>query len=1224
MKEFLQKARISPLHTHTVYSVLDGASTIDEYIDWCKKTGAPGLGITDHGWAIGALELVTKCNKAGVTPLPGVEFYIAPDADYQAPQGTKVPGYMHLTAWAINETGYRNLIKLASISWSPGVLESGPRKKDGTPMARVMEMWGGRQQKPRITFDELFAHNEGLVLGSGCLVGTLSRLMLMGDFQGAERNLSRLLEVFKGRLWMEVMPHACAFDYSREKRSFEANAPLSFHECVDFDPSGKRQVAVNNQIIKLARKHGLPLLMTVDSHFVKPEQKKLQDVLLSSSDGGWTFYESYHMLDTVQCAESWAKLHGWDSEQKKIFQEAIEQNDVIVSLAQGMKIEDPFRQPEPEFPSDLIDLSKNDPGAARKAMLMRAVMKHGRMQWDNPMYVERLQKEIDVICDNGILDFSDYFIFLESEISWGTDHSIFFAPGRGSAAGSLLAYCLKITHLNPIEWNLPFERFLSHARLKRSKFPDVDVDSGSRDVLIAHLREKYGNKIAQASTLGTLKLKSAIKDACRAILGLNAQDPVIDALCKTIPNEPQGVSSRDFLLGYKDQDGEMHDGHLMQNQVLDDFFQKYPSVYDAVMQLLGIPRSVGRHASAFLISNAPISDTVPTCMISGVLCTQYQATANNNMVEKAGLIKFDFLRVNTLDDISNCVRLVQKNRGYRVWEESITLDGESYRITKGDLGIDKLPLEDGTILDLYQLPEDPNVFAELSAGRTETVFQMNSALMTGQTKRIRPTKLRHLSDIVALVRPGPLLADTGVKDPETGKSFTMTELYIAAKNGRVKPTYAHPDMKPILEETYGSACYQEQLQQMFVDLAGYSLEDADYLREVLAKKKRQEMEKAIPELRQRLSARGWSEQQQDVFVSLCIASSAYSFNKSHSAAYAMVAYQCAYLKHHFPIEWWTAVLQNAKVEDIREKGYAQTLQAQGILELPSVNGPTDTFRPVDGKVLAPLYIIDGIGDIACREIEERRKSGGIFKSFQDFFERVDSRKINKEVVHNLILCNTFREIEPSKSVQELIREYHYLRKVTSLKIGRDKTGLALAEAVSLYKSVEAKKGKTLEEPFLYKDPFMLEVLRLHALPIYRSDLHRDFKEMLRNKLGILYGEKETTVRDPGESNHPIPVYHTLQDIRENCDSGSIGAFLGVIQSEDIFSFTDRRSNKKVNALKLQVSNDGESIEAVVWPDQLEKFGPPGEAKVVLVIGRIKESREPGKWEMSTSYLQYVE
>lgn len=1231
--------KLSPLHTHTVYSVLDGAATIDQYLKHCQKSGASAIGVTDHGWQIGNLELYHKTkefnkkNGTSIVPLPGCEFYVAPDSDYVF--NRKPYDYYHVTAWAINETGYRNLCRLGSLSWNKDKLPGWAKDKASSlykpsPKDRVVSYYGGQQQKPRITFEELLTYNEGLVLGSGCLIGALNKAFLNGEFKGAERNLSKLLEVYKGRLFMEIMPHVCDHDYNRKTKKFERN------ECTDWSPDGDVQKSANKEVIKLARRHKLPLLMTVDSHFVSEDQKKLQDILLTQGEpDGWRFYNSYHMLNTDQAWDHWSRVMGDDQEQRLIFSEAVENNDAVAEMAKEIQINDVFRQPTPEIPIEIRSqgLSESD---QRKAALIRLIEDHGRMKWDDRKYVDRLVYELKVICDNGVVNFSDYFLFLEKWNRWAAEHSILSAPGRGSGAGSLVCYLLKITHLDPFEYNLPFERFLSHARIvMRKKFPDIDWDMGNRDLLVAKLREVYGENMAQCSTLHTLKLRSAIKDACRSILGWNSNDPRVDEITKTIPPEPQGVASKDFLFGYKDNDGNIHDGLLIENPKLQEFFSKHPEIQDAVVQLLGIPRAVSRHASAFLISNAEIWRSVPTCNISGYLCTQYQATATNNMVEKAGLIKFDLLRVNTLDDISNCIRLVQQRFGYKVDEQMLEFDGEKHRITKGELRIDQLPMGDGRVLDIYKLPIEKDVFSSIARGETETVFQLNTAAMTAFTRRIVPNSVMDLSDILALDRPGPL--DAKVGETFEGKDLTMAEAYIMRRQGKIPVRYIRSDLEPLLKDTQGVFVYQEQLAQAFMDLAGYTPEEADELREILGKKKKQELEKRVPELRKRLEARGWTHEQIDMFVSVTVASSQYSFNRSHSASYAVVAYQCAYLKYHFPLEWWTAVLQNAKVEDIREKGYASTLLKQGLLSLPHVNGPTDTFRLESGKVNAPLYLIDRVGDVACAEIEECRIKGGPYLSLQNFFERVDARKVNEGVMANLILCGAFDQIEPQKDGQTLLEEYYYLRKVQSLRIGQNKitaekggeaiteyapkTGDELKAAVIAFKEKEREKGKQLEIPILFQSQLQTEILRARSLPIYRLNVHEMFPQIMNN-LGIQYDSKRATIYD-GYSH--IQVFRSQKELEKIVDPsrGTKGAWVGLLKEAESFQYTDKKSHERVTALKMQIQNDGDCLECILWPDAYKSLGEPDPNRIILITGTIKESREPGKFSVSVSRLRYV-
>lgn len=1204
--------QLLPLHTHTVHSVLDGASDIDEYLKWCKDNGASALGVTDHGWTIGALDLVRKANKVGITPLPGCEFYLAPEQNYVFER--KPYDYYHVTAWAVNEVGYRNLLKLGSLSFEPGDIYNDGRKKS----ERVVQYFGGRQRKPRLTFDELLTYNKGLVLGSGCLIGSLNKAFLNGENRGAENNLTRLLEVYKGRLFIEIMPHQVTHDWDRKTKTFKLN------ECTDFSPDGDVQKACNILSIETAHKHKLPLLMTVDAHFVNKEQHEVQTVLLQNGDpDGWHFYNSYHMLTTNQAWDHWRAVHGDDKKQRLIFSEAVENNYQLSELAKGFTITDKYHQPDVKLDKDIIELDTSK-SQKLKVQLLRAVDKHERMKWGNEKYEERLKTELAVICDNGIIDFSNYFLFLEYWNRWTREHSILSAPGRGSGAGSLLCYLLKITHLDPFRYNLPFERFLSQGRLKRGKFPDIDWDLGNRDVLLAKLSETYGDKFAQCSTHGTLKVKSAIKDACRVLLKWNAQDKRVDSVTKTLPKtEPEGVSSKDFLLGYTDADGHHHDGNLESNLKLKEFFDAHKDVYEMVLKLLGIPRSVGRHASAYFISDESIQASVPTCDISGHRCTQYTAVPS----EEAGLIKFDFLRVNTLSDIAGAIRLVQQKHKKKVWKKEVKFDGKEFDIWQGELSVEKLPMDDGRLLDIYDLPKDPRVYADFNLGLTQTVFQMNTSLLTNFCKRIHPKNISDLSAIVALVRPGPLSAVI-----EDGKT-TMTEAYIKRKDGEMAITYAHPDMEPILKETYGVAVYQEQLQQMFSDLAGYTPEEADEMREILAKKKKQKVEKAIPELRKRLKDRKWTDKQIKVFVNLCIASASYSFNKSHSACSATVAYQCMFIKHYYPLEWWTSVLQNAKVEDIRDKGYAVAIK--DILELPHANGPMKTFELIDGKVHAPLYLIDGIGAAACQAIEKERKKCD-FLSFQNFFERVDKRVVSKDVMHSMILCNAFDKIEDDLSIKELLHCYHTLRRVTSLRIGQKnigtkekpkwipKTGFDLINACASWK----KKDGKLDVPELYQDDVELEVQRLRLLPIYRLDVHEHFKKVLEQN-HFLYGSPSnprtvTYRKDAREKT--LLVLRTQDDVDYLYDSVlknnpryKVG-WVGLLQRSEEFTYKDKKTNKQVTALKSYIANDGCSLECILWPNLFEQKGITKESAIIFCKGTIKKSREPGKWSMSVSEI----
>ncbi len=1176
------KSPLISLHCHSQYSILDGVSSIDEYVDHTKDIGAPALGLTDHGGMIGLMELYQKCKKAGITPMPGVEAYLVPQSGHEFKK--KPYDYFHICIWATNQVGYRNLLKLGSLSYADSL-------PDGRK--RVVKKVG--VDKPRLTFDEILEHNEGLVVGSACVIGPLNKPFLQGEFGWIEKNLNKLLEVYRNRFFIEVLPVPCSMDYDRKTKAFVKN------------PNGDIQLSCNNQSIELAKKHNIPILMTTDSHFVNPDQKSLQNVMLQNGDpSGWTFFESYHARTTQDAWDYWQKTYGTSKETTNTFIDAIENGHELASRAKDFEIKDSFHQPEVNIPEDIRTSFKTEDDQL-SALLLRKVDEHGRMRWDDPKYVDRLRTELNVICRNGIINFSRYFLFMEHWNKWTRDNSVLSAPGRGSGAGSLLCYLLKITHLDPFALDLPFERFLSMGRLRRNKWPDLDWDQGQRDLLISQLIETYGDKTAQCSTLGTLKVKSAIKDACRVMLGWSSSGPEVEAITKTIPQTPTGVDDEKFLLGHTDSDGVEHEGHIDTNPTLKRFFDNNKEVYEMVLRLLGIPRSIGRHASAYLVSDRPLYESVPTCNIGGNIVTQYTA----GPCEKAGLIKFDLLRVNTLSDISGCIRMVQQRMGYKVVKTQKVINKEPFDIWHGDLDITQLPMPDGNILDIYQLPPDPAVFGDFSEGKTETVFQMSTPLLTGFCKRMKPKSIHDLAALVALVRPGPLTADTGIPTEDPEVNYTMTEAYLACRDGKIPVKYAHQGLEPILSDTYGQIVYQEQLQRAFSDLVGYSPEEADFIRELIAKKKKDDMEKTLPEIRRRLVERGWNEEQIKVLINSCIASASYSFNKSHSYSYCTVSYQCMFLKHHFPLEWWTSVLQNAKVEDIRDKGYAYAIK--DILVLPHVNGPMDTFELRDGKVHSPLYLIDGIGDAACRIIRDEKERSGDFKSFQDFYERTKGRAVDLGIVHSLILCGAFSNICPL-GPRELISLYHSFRRVQELKIGKDKKGLDLLKAVEGYLS----SGKTVNVPEVYMDNVELEVLRLKLLPIYRMDVHEVFKKTLEQKSFLYDSRGVVTCRVGGETT---TVLRNIKCI-PNLKSDNV-AWAGLIKSAEEFRFKDKKTGKQVTALKCQVVNDGDSLECVFWPQLYSKHGMPKNTKIFIAKGILRESREPGKFSLYVQAMDQI-
>jgi DNA polymerase-3 subunit alpha len=1200
-----------PLKAISQFTILRGASSIDQYLKWAKEHGCSAIGLTDESWASGLLEFYTKARQEKITPVPGLVIQIADASDQY-----------DLTLWATNQAGYRNIVWLSSQGFSKvtirGKLRAGTSKHGPVP---------------RVTFEELLGHLAGVTVGTGGYNGLIGRFGI-----SAEERIRQLSARTSVVLEITPRPHSHMFDMS-------AGGFVPF-------TTGDKQKKANEDAMDLSIGLDLPLILSQDAHYANSNDRDVQDLLLQNLDptGGSRHHQPHHLMTTEEAWDAWNSMHPGKSDE---FVRGILTGHALAERAEDLKIEDEYHLPTIELPQDIeeLDLPETD---KHKVFIYRQIEKHGRMRWDDQQWIDRLNMEMGVICDNGRLDFARYFLFLEKWATWTRDNSILSGAGRGSGAGSLLCYLLKITHLNPFKFDLPFERFLSQGRIERGKYPDIDWDLGFREPLIAMLQHTYGERFAQASTHGKLRVKKAIKYACGIQLGWNQSDDRVEAITKKIDDTPTGVDDRDFLIGYIDREGIEHEGELTKKPELQAFFNEYPEVYERVMDLLGKPSSAGRHASAYFISDRPIVESAPLCEISGMVCTQYTAPPIGfNAAEKAGLVKFDLLTVNTLNDVASAIRMIQQRLGYKVWKEDLVIGEQKFEVWKGELAADVLPMTDGTLLDIYELMEDPAVFQMISDGKTESLFQVSSSLMTTQTKRIKPRRLMEMSDVVAIVRPGPLKAVI-----EDGKT-TMADAYIKRKHGEMPVTYAHPDMEPILRRTYGVAVYQEDLQRMFSDLAGYSAQEADEIRELIGKKKRQEMEKAIPELRRRLAARGWTDGQTTVFVDLCIASSSYSFNRSHSAAYGLLAYQSAFLKHHFPLEWWTAVLQNAKVEDIREKGYARALK--DVLALPHVNGPTDTFELRDGKVHAPIYLVDRIGDSACAAIKQARETGGDFKSFQDFFERA---KVNKTVITHMILVGGFDQIEPGRTAQDLLQEYALLSRASELKkYGAGKTGPELMLAAAQYAiAVESGEEKAVEVPYSEMGGIEVEKLRLDLLPIYRLNVVDRFRSILQKQL--LIGHDGGATYSGPLVGRSIPVVTRVSQAEEHYQEFGASreappvAWVGIVKSRDPFEYQDKKTKKKVQALRTIVANDGDEIECILWPDLYEKFrrietirqegktvsevlredfegnkglkwltdstGKELKCSLALFAGVVKPSRDPGKWSMSVTEVRDLE
>jgi DNA polymerase-3 subunit alpha len=731
-------------------------------------------------------------------------------------------------------------------------------------------------------------------------------------------------------------------------------------ECTPSAPIGDLQKSGNELIMKIARKYNIPLLLTLDAHFVSKEQKIVQDLLLQNGrdeDSGLRFSTNYHQMNSNVAWTKWVDLHGTDFSSH--FQEGVENNHVLASMCEKISFNKKYHLPGVNLPREVIELADSEEQKL-KIYIYLLIDKNQRMVHTKE-YQDRLSKEIDTIADNGKINLLPYFLALYEICEMARHLNIEIGAGRGSAGGCLLAYLLKITHIDPVKYNLSFERFLSTGRINRGKLPDIDIDFSEPEKVAEALKAKHGDRFVRICTTGTTKVKSAIRDVSRVVLDTKNNEVnklLVDNVCKTISNVPQGFSDLlKWLYGWDDDEGH-HLGEIENNSTLDKFFDENPAVQSLVEQVIGIPKSLGRHASAYCLSDSPINEIVPVCEISGEECTQFTMEA----VESMGLVKFDLLGLNTLKDIRNCVKLIKERHNKEI--------------------------------DTYNIPEEISVFKEFAKGNTETVFQFNGPIPTKVCKQIKPKTILDLAAITAACRPGTMYAL--MADPETKMDTTLIDLWIQRRKGSKPVFYLHEDLKDILSTTHGIVLFQEQISAMFQKSCNYTPEQADEIREIIGKKKLSKMNEILPDIRNRLEKRGWTQEQISAFVSLCRSSSNYAFNLSHSVAYSYTAYICMWLKSHYPLEWWTSILQNSTHEDLE----ANAKYFCDVIKSPDVNLSHVDFYIIDDedqKIVYPLTMIKGVKN-ASQEIFEKSP----YKSFVDFYERIDKKIINKRVVSALI------------------------------------------------------------------------------------------------------------------------------------------------------------------------------------------------------------------------------
>lgn len=892
---FVTSENFVHLHLHTQYSLLDGANKLPDVLEQAHRLGQPAIAMTDHGNLHGAIEFYTEAKRIGIKPIIGCELYVNPVSRFERKMRTQGgAGTHHLTVLAQNLKGYYNLCKLVSLSYKEGFYF-----------------------KPRVDHEILERYNEGLIVLSGCLSSELSHHVGLEDLKAGRKLIEFYARIFKDRYYLEVQPH-----------------PIS------------EQNKLNLGCVELAREMGLPLVATTDCHYANEGDHHAQEVLMCISTGK-------QITDPDRMRHEGVRLHlKTAAEMYEEFGAVGYAHEAIansLAVAERCDLQLDFKNYYmPAFKADdprpLIELMAEK---ARAGMLRRFEVLERRPQGlsdaDRAIYTDRLEFEITMI---GRMGFAGYFLVVADFIVWAKENGVPVGPGRGSVAGSLVAYAMRITEVDPIFHKLLFERFLNPDRIS---LPDIDVDFciNGRDRVIKYVVEKYGQeKVAQIATFGTLKAKAAIKDVGRA-LGMSYAET--DKIAQLVPAPRQGF------------DYPLSEAIKMEKRLADYARAEGKQLIELAMKLEGLTRHSSTHAAGVVIGDRPLSDLLPMMVDKdGNDVTQYSMS----YVEKIGLVKFDFLGLKTLTVIHTALRLIKESRGI-------------------ELELEALPLDDA------------QTFATLCAGNTVGVFQLESGGITDMTIRLKPNVFNDLVAILALYRPGPL--DAG-----------MVDHYIERKHGREKVIYMHPLMEAILADTYGIILYQEQIMQLARELAGYSLAEADLLRKAMGKKIPEEMAKQKSRFlsgakERRIDQRLANEifQQMETFAR-------YGFNRSHSAAYALVSYQTAYLKTHFGVEFMAALMSH-EMEDTDKilKNLNECRKSKIAVLPPAVNESGAGFTVREGKIRYGLEAVKGIGEKAVESILQARDKAGPFSNLEDFVSRVDLHAVNRRVMESLVKCGAF-------------------------------------------------------------------------------------------------------------------------------------------------------------------------------------------------------------------------
>ncbi len=1064
------------LHVHTEYSLLDGSNKIKEYVKRVKELGMDSAAITDHGVMYGVIDFYRAAREEGIKPILGCEVYVAPNSRFDKELTGGEDRYYHLVLLAENNTGYANLMKIVSRGFTEGYY-----------------------YKPRVDMDVLNQYHEGIIALSACLAGEVQRYISKGLTDEAEKTALKYEACFgKGNFFLELQDHGMP-----------------------------EQKNVNTELLKMSRKLNIPLVATNDVHYTYASDADSHDILLCIQTGKKLADEDRMRYEGGQY---YVKS---EEEMKGLFPYAWEAVENTQRIADRCNVEIEFgvtKLPKYDVPD----------GYDSWTYLNKLCMDGLKERYGNPdapagttglTYKERLDFELNTIKSMGYVD---YFLIVWDFINYSRQNNIMVGPGRGSAAGSIVSYCLKITNIDPIKYNLLFERFLNPERVS---MPDIDIDFcfERRQEVIDYVGRKYGSdKVVQIVTFGTMAAKGVIRDVGRV---MDLPYAFADSIAKMIPNELNITIERALQINPEfrklyEQDEQVH------------------YLIDMCKRLEGLPRHTSMHAAGVVICQKAAEEFVPLSRGSdGSITTQFTMTT----LEELGLLKMDFLGLRTLTVIQNAVEMIAGNTGNLIDIDHIDFD-------------------------------DKAVLASIGSGKTEGVFQLESAGMKNFMKELRPENLEDIIAGISLYRPGPM---------------DFIPKYIKGKNNNDSITYSCPELEHILAPTYGCIVYQEQVMQIVRDLGGYTLGRSDLVRRAMSKKKQSVMEKeranfiygneeeGVPGC----ASNGISERVAGQIYEDMMDFAKYAFNKSHAACYAVVAYQTAYLKYYYPVEFMAALITSVIDNPKKVSEYILVCRNMGIKMLPpDINEGETGFSVKNGCIRYALTAIKSVGRPVIESVVRERKERGPFTNLKDFITRMENTEINKRTIENFIKAGALDSLQGTRKQFMSV----YVQIMDNIQHDRKNN---MAGQISLFDIVDDSE----KEDFEIKMP----------------DVGEYSKEML---LGF---EKE--VLGIYISGHPMEEYVDLWNRHKTASTtdfalddetgeahvtdGEIVTVGGLIADKTI-KYT---KNDKVMAF-LQVEDMVGTVEVIVFPQSYEKYSSLlTEDKKVFIKGRVSlEEDRDGK------------